>query len=461
MATACLEVSPNDAVLPDGWSWIPLGSLGTWKGGGTPSKANEDFWTNGTVPWVSPKDMKYDVIRDAIDWITEEAVCSSATNMLPTGSVLLVTRSGILEHSLPVGVAALPVSVNQDLKAIIPNERITSDYLAWALRSFAHDILLKCRKAGTTVASLEMARLLKYEIPVAPVDEQPAIIAQLESRLSRLDKAVADLRSAETKLKRHRAATLAAATSGRLVPTEAALAQQQGRAYEPASVLLQRILTERRRRWEADQLAAFARKGTTPRDDRWKAKYQEPVAPDTTNLPELPEGWVWASGAQLFSWSSGNGLTQKQIKGGPIPVYGGNGINGYHDEIVTELPTLVVGRVGAQCGNVYVTDGPAWITDNAIYATECPSDISLGYAKMVFTAAQLNKRSAGSGQPFVNQRMLNETVIALPPLIEQRRVLEEHDRQTSGADSISLCSQQSERRSQSLRSAILDRKSVV
>jgi type I restriction enzyme S subunit len=83
---------------------------------------------------------------------------------------------------------------------------------------------------------------------------------------------------------------LKAACEGRLVPTEAELAQAEGRDYEPADVLLQRLLTERRAKWEADELARMQAKGKPPKDDRWKAKYKEPEPPDTSELPELPEG---------------------------------------------------------------------------------------------------------------------------------------------------------------------------
>src|SRR4051812_8238527 len=90
--------------LPDGWAWIPLGDVGTWMGGGTPSKANAAFWSNGTVPWVSPKDMKVAVIGETEDKITADAVECSSAKYVPEGSVLMVMRSGILRHSFPVAV---------------------------------------------------------------------------------------------------------------------------------------------------------------------------------------------------------------------------------------------------------------------------------------------------------------------------------------------------------------------
>jgi len=346
--------------------------------------------------------------------------------------------------------------INQHVALLRPKATFNPYFLAWFIGCTrqAEDQLFE-KDRGAVKAGLGLDDLRGLQVPLPPIETQQAIVAQLEARLSRLDKAVEDLRSVEAKLVRHRASVLAAATSGSLVPTEADLARREGRTYEPASVLLDRILAERRTRWEADQIASFRAKGKVPRDDKWKAKYDPPVAPNTTDLPELPEGWAWASGALLFSWSSGEGLTQKQIQAGEHPVYGGNGVTGYHNACVTMEPTLVIGRVGAQCGNVYLTSGPAWITDNAIYASSIPSLISMAFVGLVFTQAGLNQRSAGSGQPFVNQKMLNETAVALPPLAEQTRIVSEFDRIMSCADALVTSITKFRQRSGSLRSAIL------
>ena len=99
----------------------------------------------------------------------------------------------------------------------------------------------------------------------------------------------------QANLKRYRASVLQAACTGRLVPTEAELARVEGRAYESADQLLQRILQERRAKWESEQLTAMKAEGKIPKDERWKSKYREPAKPDTSELPELPEGWVWST----------------------------------------------------------------------------------------------------------------------------------------------------------------------
>jgi type I restriction enzyme S subunit len=117
----------------------------------------------------------------------------------------------------------------------------------------------------------------------------------VDSQLSRLDAAVASLETAQTKLKAYRTSVLKAAVEGQLVPAESKLARIDGRSYESADLLLERILTERRRRWEVAELAKLKGAGKTLKDDSWKANYQEPAPPDTNTLPSLPEGWCWTT----------------------------------------------------------------------------------------------------------------------------------------------------------------------
>lgn len=149
-------------------------------------------------------------------------------------------------------------------------------------------------------------------VPVSPLPEQHRIVSSIESYFTRLDDAVAALERVQHNLKRYRASVLKAAVEGRLVPTEAELARAEGRDYEPASVLLTRILAERRRRLEEAELAKMTAKGKAPKDDSWKAKYVEPAAPDTRELPELPEGWCWATVEQLGDVTGG--LTQNATR---------------------------------------------------------------------------------------------------------------------------------------------------
>ena len=114
-----------------------------------------------------------------------------------------------------------------------------------------------------------------YRIPLPDFDRQHEIVAEIEKQFTRLDAGVAGLRRVQANLKRYRAAVLKAACEGKLVPTEAELARQEGRSYETGAQLLERILAERRQKWSG------------------KGKYKEPAAPDISKLAALPEGWTW------------------------------------------------------------------------------------------------------------------------------------------------------------------------
>lgn len=194
---------------------ICLRDLGTWTGGNTPSKAEPAFWTNGTVPWVSPKDMKLDEIASTEDLITSEALESGRASLLDAGAMLVVTRSGILSHTLPVAITKVPVTINQDLKALSPKEGLYVKYVALAVKCASQQILKSCSKHGTTVASVDTNALMDFAIPVVNLQRQHAVVAEIEKQFSRLDDAVANFGRAKVNLRRYTASMLAAAFTDR------------------------------------------------------------------------------------------------------------------------------------------------------------------------------------------------------------------------------------------------------
>ena len=184
----------------------------------------------------------------------------------------MVTRSGILRHTFPVSVARVPVTLNQDLKAITPASGICPDYLTYALRAFGQTILHACTKDGTTVQSIESPTLKAFRIPIAPSAEQARIADALDELFSDLDAGVAALERVQQKLRHYRASVLKAAVEGTLT----AEWRTKHPKTEPAIELLARILNERRRRWEEDQLAKFKKAGKEP-PKNWKAKSGSPL----------------------------------------------------------------------------------------------------------------------------------------------------------------------------------------
>lgn len=180
------------------WEQRPLKDIGQWFGGGTPSKSRPEFWDNGSIPWLSPKDMGPPILAGTKDHITPAAVAGSSVRPVPANSVAIVVRSGILERTLPVAMVPFETTLNQDMKAVTPNHDVDARWIAWGLRAFESQLLRTTRKTGTTVASIEVPRLYTFELPVPPLAEQGRILEIIEDHLSRLD-AAADYAAAASK----------------------------------------------------------------------------------------------------------------------------------------------------------------------------------------------------------------------------------------------------------------------
>ena len=149
-------------------------------GGGTPSKAHPEYF-KGSIPWVSPKDMKSAVIFDSIDYITEEAVRDSTTKMVPIGAVLMVIRSGILKHTLPVAIAAVELTLNQDMKAFVVGDNITSEFLMYYFKAIEADVLSGVR--GVTADNIDFKTFQQRQVIVPPLSLQnqfTAFVAQVD-----------------------------------------------------------------------------------------------------------------------------------------------------------------------------------------------------------------------------------------------------------------------------------------
>ena len=392
------------------------------------------------LPMLSARNIENNgIVFDEYRLITEDAFHAEHSKTRVTAGDVLLTIVGTIGRTTVVPESAQPFALQRSVAVLTPGPEIFPKYLCYQLQSPSVQRYFEANARGTAQKGVYLKSLGQTPIRVTPLDQQKRIVAEIEKQFSRLDEAVANLKRVKANLKRYKATVLKTAVEGRLVEIEAELARREGRSYETGEQLLQRILETRRSQWQG------------------KGKYKEPAAPDTTDVPELPEGWVWCSGTQFFEWSSGEGLTEKNQRSGTYPVYGGNGISGHHDEYFVEDPTIVIGRVGAHCGNVYVTKPQCWITDNAIYAKSFPRSLPLEYLQIFFEQAGLNRIAAGSGQPFVNQRMLNEVSIPLPPLDEQLRILAEVDRRLPIAHEIEAQMDANLRRAERLRQSILSR----
>jgi type I restriction enzyme S subunit len=403
--------------------------------------------------------MKTERISDSEDHITKEAVSHSTASLINPRSVLIVTRSGILRHTLPVAVNSVPVTVNQDLKALTPRNGIMAEYVAWALRTFSRDILHTCSKQGTPVNSVETSKLLGFEIPVAPRGQQAKIVAEIEKQFSRLDKAVANLKLVRANLKRYKAAVLKAAVEGKL--TEAW--RNQHPDVEPASKLLDRILAARGAKWKS------------------KGIHKEPATANTSKLPALPDGWAWCTTDALFSYvtSGSRGWAQHYSVEGPLFLRIGN-LD--HDSIRLDLKDIqrVKPPAGAEGTRTKVENGDILVSITADVGMIAVAPPSLGEAYInqhvalarpvlgicrEYLAWYLASRDGGQKQFRRLQRDatkvglglddIRAVPVPLPPLAEQESIVAEVERRLSVIQELEATVEANLTRADRLRQSIL------
>lgn len=133
----------------------------------------------------------------------------------------------------------------------------------------------------------------------------------------------------------------------------------------------------------------------------------------------LPPNWSCFRLGEVIKVKSGKYLPNSKMIEGPIPVYGGNGLNGFHNEYFIEENSLIIGRVGAQCGNVHITEQKAWVTDNALIV-DFPKDyIDIKFLAYLLEFLELGKHSSSTAQPVISGRKIYPLPIAIPLLEEQ------------------------------------------
>ena len=324
---------------------------------------------------------------------------------------------------------------------------------------------------GQTRLGLNGTIVKGLQIPVPPLPEQHRIVAEIEKHFTRLDDAVATLKRVQAQLKRARASVLKAAVEGRLVPTEAELARAEGRSYEPASVLLERILEERRKRHEEAQVGA-----------KRKKKYKEPVGPETQGLPELPAGWAWASVEQMSDAT--RTVTYGVVKLGAevpdgIPTLRSSNVRPLRLEIERvkrispsieanyrrtrlvggELLITVRGTLG---GVVVAPDSCAdWNVSREV-AVIALQELRLGpFIAVAFgspvVSNWMKRRLKGITYTGLNIATLKEVPLPLPPQAEQHRIVAEVERRLSVIDALEQTVERNLARSSRLRQSILKR----
>ena len=367
---------------------------------------------------------------------------------------------------------SIDCAIGRSVAALRPSEQILDRFLHFQLMPKV--LTLRAGSTGSAQGVLSRDVLESIDLVLPPIPEQRRIVAEIEKQFTRLEAGVAALRRVQANLKRYRAAVLKAACEGRLVPTEAELQSRSGvsplgpgkkrqdaaSTFETGEALLARILAERRKNWQG------------------RGKYKEPKATDITNLPPLPEGWIWASVEQLGQTTTGftPPKNDQSLFGGSIPLFKPSDLDtGYyvrefrdsltgtgaeHGRVLPALSILVT-CIGATIGKT----GLARVrctTNQQINALTLPTDLVSPYFvfwifSSPFGQRQIIDKASSTTLPILNKSRFDALAIPLPPFSEQTRIVAEVERRLSVVEELEAVVSANLQRASRLRQSILEK----
>ncbi len=272
--------APIENDLPDGWVKTYMNNVCTITLGQSPPSST--YNTNGEgLPFFQGKAEFGERYPTVIKY------CSIPKKIAKKNDILISVRAPVG----PTNIAPSECCIGRGLAAIRPLKDVDHLYVFYYLRSIEHE--LSEMGTGTTFKAISGSDLRSISIPIAPLDQQKLIVAEIEKQFSRLDEAVTALKRIQVNLKRYKASVLKAAVEGKLTEEW----RKKNPDVDPASELLKRILAERRKKWE---------------EENPDKKYKEPAEPDTIDLPKLPKGWIWAALSQVALFQNGRSFPSKE-----------------------------------------------------------------------------------------------------------------------------------------------------
>ena len=384
--------------IPDNWKWVKLSQIAHSYIGLTYSPSNVS--SNGTIVLRSSNiqngKMDYkDIVKVEMD-IPKNKMCKK-------GDILVCARNG--SKSL-VGKSAIIDADGMSFGAFMAIIKSPcNEFLYHYLSSPYFKKQMSLDSSTVTVNQITQDMLFNACVPLPPIEEQQRIVEKLNQILPLIDEYGKEedelITLCQNFPEEMKKSVLQSAMQGKLT--------EQLEIDSSVDELLKKIADE-------------------------KAKLiEEKIIPKTKVLPEIqeeeitdeiPNNWRWIRLGNLISISSGNNLTSAQMKNGQIPVFGGNGITGYHNEGNINKETVVIGRVGYYCGSVHVTPQIAWVTDNAFITTYPEKLINREYLVYGLKYLNLGHDSNATAQPVVSGKKIYPMLFPLPPIEEQQRIVE-------------------------------------
>ncbi len=388
---------------------------------------------------------------------------------------VLFSLAGTIGRTAIVTDNDVPANTNQALGIVRGYEAVYEPrFLSHILSSPEVQSLATSAMRGGAMNNISLGDLKSLDLPIPPMREQGRIVEEIDKQLTRLDAGVAALKRVEANLKRYKAAVLKAAIEGRL--TEKWRAEHAD--VEPASELLKRILTERRRRWEQSELAKMRIKGKLPTDDRWKKQYPEPETPEVPDSAGNPGTWCWATLSQLGLLDRGKSRHRprdaEHLYGGRYPfiqtgeIGGSDGMirswkrtyseAGLAQSRLWPAGTLCI-TIAANIAETAILGFDGCFPDSVVGFRGEEDEIDVRYVEFYMRTAQseLERLAPATAQKNINLATLRRLAVPLPPLPEQLEIVAEVERRLSVASAIISANARTIRRASRLRQSIFKR----
>lgn len=438
--------------FPEGWAIAPLPELitadGVFVDGDWVESKDQD--PNGEVRLIQLADIGDGFFIDKSNRsLTYSRALELGCTFLEKGDVLVARmpdplgRACVFPGDRRKAVTVVDVCVVRGQVDHFDNRWLMHFINAPVFRERIHEL-----QSGSTRKRISRGNLSTLKLPIPPRFEQTRIVEKLEELLSDLDAGVAELKAAQKKLALYRQSLLKAAVEGALTADWRARRAARGESLETGADLLARILTERRARWEARQLAQFKEQGKTP-PKGWEAKYPEPKLPSTIGLPPLPEGWAWASVAQLGEVQLGRQRSPTKLSGRYATKYiraaniTESGIN-FDDVLEMDFNDAERETFALKQGDVLLTEASGspehvgrpviWPGSDDLYCFQntvirfTPIGLRPEFAFHLFLAWQktgiFSRLSGGVGINHLSAGKFSSMSIPLPPLDEQMAVVD-------------------------------------
>lgn len=447
--------------LPNGWLELSLSEVIQTQKGKKPKDLGEKSATR-TIPYINIKAFERKIVTEYAP--EQDAVeCDEHDTLLVWDGA----RAGLSGNGISGFVGSTLARVRSDL--------VDSRYLSYYFESIYS--LLNTQTKGVGIPHINPSILFGLPFLLPPEAEQPRIVEKLDELLSELDFGIQELNTAQVKLKHYRQSLLKSAVEGTL--TQKWRDDNKGKIEETGQELLNRILIERKQRWEQNKLEEFKDKGKKP-PKNWKDKYPEPVQPDTSDLTELPEKWVWASLDQLslLITSGSRGWAKYYSDSGAIFV---RAQNIKTDELLLDdIAFVSLGeskegtRTRLQINDVLLTITGANVGKCAIVKEELdeayvsqhvslirpsllisPDYVHLNLITPTGGRKYLDNLAYGAGKPGLNLQQIASTPVPIPPMSEQIELL------TNTSIALDALERQKQSIQAQLNTAIVQRKNIL